>query len=90
MKKYLSKITISLLLVPTSVLALIAGPSKIVGTIGSFDKKKVVVENAENKYEIPRDYISDKEIKPNNKVEILLSQEQIEKIKIQKKKPAKK
>jgi hypothetical protein len=46
----------------------------------------VVIENEMNRYEVPRKFVSDKEVKTDNKVEILLSQEQVDKIKIQKKK----
>jgi hypothetical protein len=88
--KHLNKIIFSLLFSYSAAFALVAGPFKIVGTIKSFDQKTVKVEGDEATYEIPRDYFNDKDIKPDNKVEVLLSQEQVEKIKTQKKKPVKK
>lgn len=70
--------------------ALVAGPAKVVGTIKSFDDKSVLVENEESKYEIPKDFVAEKNLKAGNKIEITLSQEQVDKVKIEKKKASKK
>ena len=73
-----------------SAFALIAGPAKVIGTVKSFDEKYVLVENEESKYKIPKDYVAGKNLRAGNKIEITLSQEQVDKIKIEKKKATKK
>ena len=73
-----------------SAFALVAGPAKVVGTVKSFDDKAVIVENEESKYEIPKDFVAEKNLKAGNKIEITLSQEQVDKVKIEKKKTLKK
>lgn len=73
-----------------SAFALVAGPAKVVGVVKSFDDKSVLVENDEIKYEIPKSFVAEKNLKAGNKIEITLSQEQADKIKIEKKKTAKK
>jgi hypothetical protein len=77
---------LSLLLSCSTTFALIAGPARITGTIKSFDDKVVVVENDKSKYEIPKNFVNEKDLKADKKVEILLSQEQSDQVKIQKKK----
>jgi len=72
-----------------AVQALVAGPSKLEGTIKSFDENSVVVENKDNKYKIPKEFVAQKNLKAGAKIEILLSQEQIDKIRIEKKKTLK-
>lgn len=69
--------------------ALVAGPAKIVGAIKSFDTKVVIVENEDHRYEVPKDFVAEKNLKVGNEIEITLSQEQTDKVKIEKKKPSK-
>lgn len=70
--------------------ALIAGPTKVEGKIKSFDNKIVVVEASEASFEVPRDFVAQKNLKAGEKIEILLSLEQSEKVKVQKSKVEKK
>ena len=84
MKNPIKLIVITLFLSHTAALALIAGPVTIKGTVKGFNQKTVVIENEENKYEIPRDFVAEKNLKANNKIEVLLSQEQADKVKTKK------
>lgn len=83
-------ITFAVLTQAHTVFALVAGPATVVGTIKSFDEKSVLVENDESKYEIPKDFVAEKNLKAGNKIKITLSQEQVDKLKIEKKKSSKK
>ncbi len=85
MKKFLFFNFLSSILATVSF-ALVAGPSTINGTIKSFDAKIVVIENDKVRFEVPRGFVNEKEVKANNKVEVLLSQEQADQVKILKKK----
>ncbi len=65
--------------------ALVAGPSRIQGTIKSFDERTVLVESDDAKFEIPRDLVAEKLLKVGGKIEVLLSIDQTKKVKVIKK-----
>lgn len=87
MKKLILLVTVCFSI---SSFALIAGPTIVEGKVKSFDNKIVVVESSEASFEVPRDFVAQKNFKPGEKIEILLSLEQSEKVKIQKIKVEKK
>jgi hypothetical protein len=74
----------------TTSFALIAGPAKVIGIVRSYDDKSVSIDGEEAKYEVPKEFIAEKNLKAGAKIEVMLSQEQIEKVKIEKKKASKK
>jgi hypothetical protein len=86
------KKTISLLvlLFSINVFALIAGPAKIVGTVKSFDDHTVTVASDKVSFQVPREFVGQKNLKTGEKIEILLSLEQAEKVKTEKLKTQKK
>lgn len=78
------------LLVSGAAFALVAGPSNIQGTVKSFDTKTVVVETEDSQYEIPRNLVGQKTLKAGEKIEVLLSIDQTNQIKVVKKHAEKK
>lgn len=76
----------SIALLAFPVMALVAGPVEITGTVKSFDENLIKIENNDTSFEVPREFVPEKNLKVESKIEFLLSLEQIEKVKIQKKK----
>jgi hypothetical protein len=89
-KLFVVALTLAFLNQPPSAFALVAGPAKVVGTVKSFDDKAVIVENEESNFEIPKAFVAEKNLKSGNKIEITLSQEQVDKVKVEKRKTLKK
>lgn len=70
-----------------SAFAMVAGPASITGVVKSFDEKSVTIEGEKSIFEIPKSFISDRDLKTNKKVEVLFSLEQLSQIKTTIKKP---
>jgi hypothetical protein len=86
MKKYILVFALLGFFATQPAAALVAGPARVIGTLKSFDTKKVVIESEEYRYEVPAEFVDTKNLKSGSKVEILLSLEQSDKVKAEKKK----
>jgi hypothetical protein len=87
MKKILILLILSISL---QAYTLVAGPSKIEGKIKSFDTKTLIIESEDFTFEIPREFVGQKNLKSGEKIEILFSLDQADKVKILKNKSGKK
>ena len=74
-------------LVAISASALIAGPARVTGKIKSFDDKLVTVEGESATFQVPREYVAEKNMSAGQKIEILLSLDQAAKVKVEKSAP---
>lgn len=74
-----------LMLGQSTSFALVAGPVQLTGTIKSFDEKKITIDGQDHVYEVPRDFVDEKQLKSNRKIDVLFSQDQVDKIRIRKK-----
>jgi predicted RNA-binding protein (virulence factor B family) len=74
-----------ILLLPSLALALVAGPHKIMGKVRSFDEKTVTLDSEKFEYVVPKELTDAKKLKIGNEIEVLLSEDQISKVKITKK-----
>jgi hypothetical protein len=66
------------------------GQDAVVGTIKALDNKTIRVENDKFIYEVPANFVAEKNLKPGQHIEIPLSTEKIDQVKITKKKTPKK
>jgi hypothetical protein len=66
--------------------ALVAGPMTIVGKTKSFDGKTVVVETEQDLITIPRNLVAQKKLATGDKIEVLLSPDEIKQLKFEPKK----
>lgn len=89
MRTLLSILIISIFVTSTAF-ALVAGPSKLVGKVKSFGPNVVTIDNEKATYKVPRQFITEKNLKVGSKIEVLLNNEQLGKIKVTKKKQTKK
>ncbi|MES2767966.1 MAG: hypothetical protein V4596_02380 [Bdellovibrionota bacterium] len=75
---------VSILLISLNAFGLIVGPTTIEGKVKSFDEKNVIVITEENSISIPREFVPTENIKANQKIEVNLTEEQFNKVKIEK------
>lgn len=63
---------------------MIVGPTTIEGKVKSFDEKTVVVTTDDSLISIPKEFVPAEIIKANQKIEVNLTEEQFNKVKIEK------
>jgi hypothetical protein len=79
------KVAFLILVIPCLTFALVAGPHRIIGKVRSLEEKTVTIDSDQYEYILPRDLGDKKKLKVGSEIEVLLSEDQISKVKATKK-----